>query len=203
MRSVSRAHTPPPAFLPAGPTLIQTQFHHGLLLPMSVPLRHSDTDVDVTMGISAPLSAPTPVSPAAILGAPSERSKALEGAAQVLIREVVENRLWGECWRASVVAALGSTKHMGDIWTGDIRAAGRLIASVEGTQSSLDIGRTFVSGKQKSLYGSRLPSQTTSRCHSRTSSAFIHSSQIRRHHPGPSTSTSVLGEARAAPPGRG
>ncbi|KAI0346942.1 hypothetical protein BDW22DRAFT_476714 [Trametopsis cervina] len=143
-RSVSLAHTPPPSFLPLGPDLIHTQFHHELLLPLSVPLRPPDTDPEVAIGTATlPMSAPTPVSPAAALGAPSERSKALEGAAQVLIREIVENAMWGDCWRASLLAMQGTNKNGNDVWMPDIRGANHLLDMIPGVESSLTVGRAF------------------------------------------------------------
>ena len=142
--SAARVHTPPPSYLPLGPTLVQTQFQHQYLLPLCVPLRPSGADPEVAIGISAPLmSAPTPVSPAAILGAPSERSKALEGAAQILIKEVVENSVWRECWQASLAAAQGNCRSSGEIWMSDVRSASQLLKAVHGTGPPLTIDKTL------------------------------------------------------------
>ncbi|PPQ81097.1 hypothetical protein CVT25_014561, partial [Psilocybe cyanescens] len=50
---VSRPATPPPAYLPLGPTLLQTRFEHRLLLPLSVPLRAPGAGVVPTPGASS------------------------------------------------------------------------------------------------------------------------------------------------------
>ncbi|KAI0699800.1 mediator complex subunit 13 C-terminal-domain-containing protein [Cytidiella melzeri] len=151
-RPVSRARTPPPSYLPLGPTLIQTQFQHSLLLPLCMPLRPPGTGPEVATGTTAPLiSAPTPVSPAAILGAPSERSKALEGAAQILIKEVVENSVWGDCWRASLLAMQGSGKSSSDIWMSDVQGASQLLGVVADLEAQLTVGKTFVADDMQEL----------------------------------------------------
>ncbi|TRM68619.1 mediator complex subunit 13 C-terminal-domain-containing protein [Schizophyllum amplum] len=99
----SRASTPmPPAYLPLGPTLPQTQFCHELLLPLSAPLRpQASSGPSSGVGVTAPTFAPTPVSPAAIVGSAAEKSRSLEAAAQMVGREVVENSLWCDVWRAN------------------------------------------------------------------------------------------------------
>ncbi|KAI0092476.1 mediator complex subunit 13 C-terminal-domain-containing protein [Irpex rosettiformis] len=151
-RSVSRAHTPPPSYLPLGPTLVQTQFQQQHLLPLCMPLRPPDTEPEVAIGMAGPLmSAPTPVSPAAILGAPSERSKALEGAAQILIKEVVENSVWGQCWLGSLLAAQGSCQNNSEIWMSDVRCASQLLEVVLEAGSSLTLERTFASDDMQEL----------------------------------------------------
>ena len=99
--TVPRPSTPPPAYLPLGPSLLRTHFHHAYLLPMCTPLRPLGLVVSNTPGNTAPMSVPTPVSPAAVLGAASEKSKSLEAAAQILVKEVVENPVWSEAWRAN------------------------------------------------------------------------------------------------------
>ena len=70
---------------------------------------------------------PTPVSPAAILGAASEKSKSLEAAAQILIKEVVENPVWAEAWRAN--ASLSQTPPVlpARVWQADVRYINQFI----------------------------------------------------------------------------
>ena len=122
-----RPSTPPPSYLPPGPTLIQTHFHHAHLLPMCTPLRPPGMAVSSTPGSAAPISVPTPVSPAAILGAASEKSKSLEAAAQILVKEVVENPVWSEEWRAN--ASLSATPPVlpARVWQADARYINQFI----------------------------------------------------------------------------
>ncbi|KAL1727433.1 hypothetical protein EV714DRAFT_217198 [Schizophyllum commune] len=100
-RAPSEAPSLPP-YLPLGPTLLRTQFRHSLLLPLSSQ-SSSDMHTNAASGGlqgNAAACAPTPVSPAAIMGAAAERSKSLEATAQMVAREVAENGVWGEVWRA-------------------------------------------------------------------------------------------------------
>ncbi|KDR74530.1 hypothetical protein GALMADRAFT_141557 [Galerina marginata CBS 339.88] len=117
---LSRPTTPPPSYLPLGPTLLHTQFQHAQLLPLSIPLRPPGAAVALEMGLAPVhlhphshmqmqpmLSVPTPVSPAATMGAASERSRSLEAAAFAVAAEVVENAVWAETWRAANAAGGG------------------------------------------------------------------------------------------------
>ena len=98
----SRTTTPPPAYLPLGPTLLHMQFSHSYLLPLSRPLRPPGAAVaPMTIPVPVPTSVPTPVSPAAALGATSEKSKSLEAAGSMIAREAVENSIFADAWRAS------------------------------------------------------------------------------------------------------
>ncbi|KAF8901743.1 hypothetical protein CPB84DRAFT_1747003 [Gymnopilus junonius] len=124
----SRPSTPPPAYLPLGPTLLHTQFQHAHLLPLCVPLRPPEAAV-APVNLNAnhpPPSVPTPVSPAATMGAATERSKSLEAAAFAVAAEVVENPVWAETWRANVVGAGTESR----VWTSDVKAVGKLLESV-------------------------------------------------------------------------
>ncbi|KAI0706930.1 mediator complex subunit 13 C-terminal-domain-containing protein [Cerioporus squamosus] len=116
-----RPSTPPPSYLPLGSSLLRTHFHHTHLLPMCAPLKPPGIVVSNTPGNTAPMSVPTPVSPAAVLGAASEKSKSLEAAAQILVQEVIENPVWSEAWRAN--ASLSFTPPMlpSKAWQADAR----------------------------------------------------------------------------------
>lgn len=76
----TRPSTPTPSYLPLGPTLLHTYFNHSELLSSSLPLKMPGSTVSppahLTAG-SGPMSVPTPVSPAAVLGAVSKKSKSL------------------------------------------------------------------------------------------------------------------------------
>lgn len=122
-----RPSTPPPSYLPLGPTLLRTHFHHSHLLPMCTPLRPPGTIVNSTPGGTVPISVPTPVSPAAVLGAASEKSKSLEAAAQILVKEVVENPVWAEALRAN--ASLSQTPPVlpARVWQADVRFINQFI----------------------------------------------------------------------------
>ncbi|TFY55040.1 hypothetical protein EVJ58_g8500 [Rhodofomes roseus] len=132
-----RPSTPPPSYLPLGPTLLQTRFHHGRLLPLSGPLRPPGSAVNSATSGPAPVSAPTPVSPAAVLGATSEKSKSLEAAVQILVKEIVENNVWAEAWHANAAAASMSLKPPCEVWQTDVKRVGRLLESIKATQSPL------------------------------------------------------------------
>ncbi|KAG5641858.1 hypothetical protein DXG03_004098 [Asterophora parasitica] len=158
--AISRPSTPPPAYLPPGPTLLPTMFDHTALLALSTPLRapahlhHMHLGHGVGMGLGASstqaTSVPTPVSPAAILGAATEKSKSLEAAAYIVASEVVENPTWAEAWRASTL--VGGVRAPLEVWVGDVRFAGRLLGDAVRAQGLLEVGELFVcleSGKGK------------------------------------------------------
>ncbi|KAJ3507555.1 hypothetical protein NLJ89_g6229 [Agrocybe chaxingu] len=108
---LSRPATPPPSYLPLGPSLLATQFSHMHLLPLAQPVRPPGSALDdlspIALAsatstsshhldphlttINPPPSVPTPVSPAATMGAASEKSRSLEAAAFAVAAEVVEN----------------------------------------------------------------------------------------------------------------
>ncbi|KAJ7478619.1 mediator complex subunit 13 C-terminal-domain-containing protein [Mycena galericulata] len=144
---VSRPSTPPPAYLPLGPTLLHTYFQHAYLLPLSTPLRPPGAAVaptNITTLTVASASVPTPVSPAATLGAASEKSKSLEAAAFAVGKEVVENSVWAEAWRTTVIS-MGS-KHItarDAVWPADVKTVVQLLQLVPDVQGPLDIGSLF------------------------------------------------------------
>ncbi|KAH8106342.1 mediator complex subunit 13 C-terminal-domain-containing protein, partial [Cristinia sonorae] len=130
--------TPPPSYLPLGPTLLQTHFHYPFLQSFSAiastqgPLMHNSTTTP------AAISAPTPISPAAILGSSSEKTKSLEAAGQILLREAVENPVWAEAWRAST-GARSSKLRVRDIWPVDIKRVAALLDTVPLASSSVSL----------------------------------------------------------------
>lgn len=136
-----RPSTPPPSYLPLGPTLLETRFHHDRLLPLSGPLRPPGAAVSNTASGPAPVSAPTPVSPAAVLGATSEKSKSLEAAVQILVKEIVENSVWADAWRANAAASSTSLKPPYEVWQTDVKRVARLLQCNKACQSPVDIAR--------------------------------------------------------------
>ncbi|KAF8075930.1 mediator complex subunit 13 C-terminal-domain-containing protein [Lyophyllum atratum] len=145
---ISRPSTPLPGYLPLGPTLLHTQFQHSELLPLSTPLREPGAAVAPTNMTTAThiASVPTPVSPAAMLGASSEKSKSLEAAAYTVATEVVENSPWAEAWRASTLAG---SKQPAEVWLADVRTIMRLLENVPGLDGPLDLGTLFDSTSQE------------------------------------------------------
>jgi mediator of RNA polymerase II transcription subunit 13, fungi type len=93
-----RSVTPTPNYIPPGPALLATQFHHSLLLPQSKPLHHGPPNLSAPTPTATLASVPTPVSPEAIASAISEKARSLEAAMQILARELVENSLWAQEW---------------------------------------------------------------------------------------------------------
>lgn len=140
--NVSRPSTPPPLYLPLGPTLLHTQFQHSELLPISTPLRPPGAAVAPTNIITASLiaSVPTPVSPAAALGATSEKSKSLEAAAFTVATEVIENPPWAEAWRAST---LTGSKRPTEVRPTDVKTIAQLLGAIPGLEGPLDVGTLF------------------------------------------------------------
>ncbi|KAF8841314.1 hypothetical protein BDN67DRAFT_1002426 [Paxillus ammoniavirescens] len=134
----SRATTPPPAYLPLGSTLLHMQFHHPYLLPLSRPLRPPGAAVaPMTIPLVVPTSVPTPVSPAAALGAASEKSKSLEAAGSMIAREVVENSVFADAWHASKVHSLPH-KHL-DVWPADVSTLAQIIRSLPMLEGPVDL----------------------------------------------------------------
>ncbi|KAI5119634.1 hypothetical protein M0805_007897 [Coniferiporia weirii] len=102
---MTRPSSPLPLHIPLGPTLLSTRFSHSLLLPLSANLRPSGapfTEAEMTSPVPNP--APTPISPAAAVGLAEEASKSLEATVRSLGREIVENNMWADAWRASSAA---------------------------------------------------------------------------------------------------
>lgn len=152
--SPSRPYTPPVPYLPLGPTLVQTGFHHAYLLPLSGTLRPPGAVLDVASG---PMSVPTPVSPAAALGAASERSKALEAVVQLLVTEILENPVWADAWQTNIAVSQASSRAAADVWPADVRYASRILGGVDGLRNALVLEEVCRTGKQ-SISLSSLPS---------------------------------------------
>ncbi|TFK64911.1 hypothetical protein BDN72DRAFT_825113 [Pluteus cervinus] len=157
---VSRPTTPPPSYLPLGPSLIHTHFQHTHLLSLSSPLRLAGASiVSSHMATVAPIpSVPTPVSPAAALGAASEKSKSLEAAAFMVAQEVVENYVWASAWRAGAL----SSKRTVDPWLSDAKVISHLFGLVPGLEGPLDLKSLFcledLSSNPKSIQVMDMPS---------------------------------------------
>ncbi|KAK2462265.1 hypothetical protein APHAL10511_005571 [Amanita phalloides] len=135
---VSRPITPPPSYLPPGPSLLYAQFEHGSLLVIGTPLRSSDPAV---LNTPIPISVPTPVSPAAVLGAATEKSKSLEAIASAVAAEVVGNTLWAEAWKSATLLP----RPWADVWPADIKYASTLLNSTSSSASALDLASLFSS----------------------------------------------------------
>ncbi|EIW82148.1 hypothetical protein CONPUDRAFT_143634 [Coniophora puteana RWD-64-598 SS2] len=147
----SRASTPPPSYLPLGPTLLHTQFYHAHLLPISNVLRPPGSAIE-PMNITpmATASVPTPVSPSAAIGAASEKSKSLEAAGYMLAREVVENCVWANAWRAHNLFS-SSTKQGMDIWQTDVSSLTRHVSKAIDMEGPLDL-QTYLRPHSGSRY---------------------------------------------------
>ncbi|KAL0949105.1 hypothetical protein HGRIS_009194 [Hohenbuehelia grisea] len=166
----SRPATPLPAYLPIGPTLLEARFAHSHLLPLSTPLRPPGAAVASTnmAVVPVPTSVPTPVSPAATLGAATEKSKSLEVAAAMVAKEVVENPLWAEAWRASMAlsSATPAAKLRTDLWHVDLHAVSQLMTSLPAVEGPLNLRTLFDlscsdssdTKKETSLQGLEAPS---------------------------------------------
>ncbi|THV05352.1 hypothetical protein K435DRAFT_849922 [Dendrothele bispora CBS 962.96] len=177
---LSRPATPPPSYLPLGPSLLQTGFKYEKLFPFSVPLRGGN---DVSTGQSSgqttagpmgltPMSAPTPVSPAAMED-DIENSKIFEAAAEMVAREVVENCVWAEAWGCSDLGRIRSDLERGSevdtwnktsrgamattrklwvdlrgqkVWPADIKIVQDLLNGVRGVEGPLSLDRLFDQG---------------------------------------------------------
>ncbi|OCH87684.1 hypothetical protein OBBRIDRAFT_735799 [Obba rivulosa] len=151
--AVPRPSTPSPAYLPLGPTLLQTYFHHGHLLPLSTPLRPPGAAVSNPPASATATSVPTPVSPAAVLGAASEKSKSLEAAAQILVREVVENVAWAEAWRANAINSLVPGTPPTKVWQTDVKLVADLLATVEPAETPVALHSLYGPSAKESADG--------------------------------------------------
>ncbi|KAI6128343.1 mediator complex subunit 13 C-terminal-domain-containing protein [Pisolithus croceorrhizus] len=149
--ALPRPATPPPAYLPLGASLLHMQFHHPYLLPLSKPLRPPGAAVaPMTIPSVIPVSVPTPVSPAAVLGAASEKSKSLEAAGSTVAREVVENVVFAKAWRASKVHALPCKQD--DIWPADLAAVAGIISRVHALDGPLELS-SFLDNRTETNHG--------------------------------------------------
>jgi len=138
----SRPTTPTPSYLPLGPTLLSAHFQHSHLLSLSVPLRPPGAAIrplNLTSTNNPTPSVPTPVSPAATMGAASERSRSLEAVASAVAVEVVENPLWAESWKANVIG-VGS---VGGVWSTDIKAVQKLLDCIPGLEALSTVAELF------------------------------------------------------------
>jgi len=138
----SRPTTPTPSYLPLGPTLLSAHFQHSHLLSLSVPLRPPGAAIrplNLTSTHNPTPSVPTPVSPAATMGAASERSRSLEAVVSTVAVEVVENPLWAECWKANMVG-VGS---VGGVWSTDIKAVQNLLDCIPGLEAPSTVAELF------------------------------------------------------------
>ena len=142
-----RPFTPLPSYLPLGPTLLHTHFQHCLLLALSTPLHPSQAapSPPVQTPGAVPVSVPTPVSPAALLGAASEKSKSLEAAAQILAKEVVESATWNDAWRANAVDCWAEHRCATEVWQADVRCVTKALGTLPGLDGPLDLQSVFTS----------------------------------------------------------
>ncbi|KAI0772549.1 mediator complex subunit 13 C-terminal-domain-containing protein [Trametes elegans] len=141
--SAPRPSTPPPSYLPLGPTLLQTHFHHAHLLPLCTTLRPPGTAGASSPGNALPINVPTPVSPAAVLGAASEKAQSVEAAAQILVKEVVENATWADAWRANASLSLTPPVPPAKLWQADARYIGALFGQSKGAKSPTTVQELF------------------------------------------------------------
>jgi mediator of RNA polymerase II transcription subunit 13, fungi type len=88
---------------------------------------------------------PTPVSPAALVGAASEKSKSLEAAAQILAKEVVESAMWNDAWRANAVDCWAEHRYSTEVWQADVRCVAKALATLPGLDGLLDLQSVFTS----------------------------------------------------------
>ena len=139
---LDRPCTPPPQFTPPGPSLLDCQFHHSHLLPLSRPLRSSSSALAATspQGIVPTISVPTPVSPPAMLG---EKLRSWEAAASLLVREVVENPLWAESWQVNNRHAFHTAPHASSTCQGDVSQLASALDTLDDSDTSLEIGTLF------------------------------------------------------------
>lgn len=139
---LDRPCTPPPQFTPLGPSLLNCRFHHSHLLPLSRPLHSPSSALAATslQGIVPTISIPTPVSPPTMLG---EKLRSWEAAAGLLVREIVENSLWAESWRANNRHALSTTSHTSSTCQGDVSQLASALDTLDDSHTSLKIGTLF------------------------------------------------------------
>lgn len=183
--ATSRPSTPPPSYLPLGPTLLHTQFHHNHLLPLSKPLRPPGSSISGSgtqggLGVTPmPIAnVPTPVSPAAGLGLTAEKWRQLEVVVNILAKEAVENAIWRETWLAN--NAFGSLskstgvegKKLTEVWVSDVKLVEKVLGSLEGVQGGLSLGSVYGQG----MFVNR---------HSNTPSFLTHSQTRSPRHPFP------------------
>lgn len=151
--ATSRPCTPPPSYLPLGPTLLQTQFHHTYLLPLSKPLRPPGSSISGSANSTAATPAPvasvlTPVSPAAGLGLAAEKWRTLEVVVNILAKEAIENAVWRDAWSASNAFGKGVRgKRLTEIWVSDVKMVEKIFESLEDVQECLPMSDLFGSAR--------------------------------------------------------
>ncbi|KAG2147926.1 mediator complex subunit 13 C-terminal-domain-containing protein [Suillus clintonianus] len=138
-----RSTTPPPSYLPLGPMLLHTQFHHALLLPLCQPLRPPGSAVAPMSLVlpPPPAAAHTPVSPAASL---EKINQELAAAGAALAREVVENSVWARAWGCCTA---------GDeqVWPSDIQELAGILKRVDVLDGPAELSTMFSSGENVHL----------------------------------------------------
>jgi len=85
------------------------------------------------------------VSPAALLGAASEKSKSLEAAAQILAKEVVESAAWNDAWLANAVDCWAEHRFATEVWQADVRCVAKALGTLHGLEGPLDLQSVFTS----------------------------------------------------------
>ncbi|KAG2014008.1 hypothetical protein CC2G_010861 [Coprinopsis cinerea AmutBmut pab1-1] len=149
--ALSRPATPPPSYLPPGPSLLHHKFDHTQLLPISTPSRppgssSSASHVRDREPSAGPIpSVPTPVSPAAMPGATSEKVKMLQEVAIAVAQESVENPLWAEAWDTVNRTSTLSKRNQApmNIWPDDLRVGAELLGKMKAAEGPLDLTRLF------------------------------------------------------------
>ncbi|KAG2150318.1 mediator complex subunit 13 C-terminal-domain-containing protein [Suillus bovinus] len=132
-----RSTTPPPSYLPLGPMLLHTQFHHALLLPLCQPLRPPGSAVaPMSLVLPPPVAAHTPVSPAASL---EKINQEVAAAGAVLAREVVENSVWARAWGCRCIAADEQ------VWPSDIQELAEILKHVNVLDGPVELMTMFPS----------------------------------------------------------
>ena len=139
---LDRPCTPPPQFTPLGPSLLDCQFHHSHLLPLSRPLHSPSSTLTATglQGIVPTISVPTPVSPPAMSG---EKLKSWEAAMGLLVREVVENPLWAESWQINNNHAFRATSFKWSTCQGEVSQLTAALDTLDDSRTSLEMGTLF------------------------------------------------------------
>ncbi|KAG2070001.1 hypothetical protein BDR04DRAFT_1077345 [Suillus decipiens] len=132
-----RSTTPPPSYLPLGPMLLHTQFHHAVLLPLCQPLRPPGSAVaPMSLVLPPPVAAHTPVSPAASL---EKMNQEVAAAGAVLAREVVENSVWARAWGCRC------TTEDGQVWPSDIQELANILKRVDVLDGPVELMTMFSS----------------------------------------------------------
>ena len=139
---LERPCTPPPQSTPLGPSLLDCQFHHGYIVPLSRPLHSPPSALTATnlQNMVPTISVPTPVSPPAMLG---EKLKSWEAAAGLLVREIVENPLWAESWQISNHYASRATSYTWNTCQGDVSQLATALDTFDDSNTSLEMGTIF------------------------------------------------------------